>query len=172
MAKAVYLLHCHSLKQKEGEPGAEFVDCEQRKCLALREIGINVKDSPFFKIHPTWHNKHEIHIIDSNYIFNGVTLLGRVTSLFENCIPVTERCEPVVNALFCKYCKGNDHKKTTQRKELSRPEIVQNSSFRISVSKKSLLPCTICEALDRFTHLCPRKPEIKKCLGKTRTTMR
>ena len=53
MAKAVYLLHCHSLKQKEGEPGAEFVDCEQRKCLALREIGINVKDSPFFKIHPT-----------------------------------------------------------------------------------------------------------------------
>jgi hypothetical protein len=39
------LLHYHSLKQKEGETGAEFVDREQREYLALREMGINVDDS-------------------------------------------------------------------------------------------------------------------------------
>ena len=45
MAKAAHLLHYLSLKQLEGESGAEFVDREEREYLALPQMGINVDDS-------------------------------------------------------------------------------------------------------------------------------
>ena len=42
MSKAAYLLHYHSLKQLEGESGAEFVDQEQREYHALQQMGVNI----------------------------------------------------------------------------------------------------------------------------------
>jgi hypothetical protein len=43
--KASHLLRYSTLKQQEGESGADFVDREQRENTALREMGINVDDS-------------------------------------------------------------------------------------------------------------------------------
>jgi hypothetical protein len=43
--KASHLLRYSTLKQHEGESGADFVDREQREYTALREMGINVDDS-------------------------------------------------------------------------------------------------------------------------------
>ena len=45
MSKATHLLQFHSLKQLEGESGAEFVGQEQREYLALQQMGINADDS-------------------------------------------------------------------------------------------------------------------------------
>jgi hypothetical protein len=43
--KASHLLRYSTLKQQEGESGADFVDRKQREYTALREMGINVDDS-------------------------------------------------------------------------------------------------------------------------------
>jgi hypothetical protein len=43
--KASHLLRYSTLKQQEGESGADFVDRGHREYTALREIGINVDDS-------------------------------------------------------------------------------------------------------------------------------
>jgi hypothetical protein len=45
MVKASHLLRYSTLKQKEGESGADFVDWEKKEFIALREMGINVDDS-------------------------------------------------------------------------------------------------------------------------------
>jgi hypothetical protein len=42
---ASQLLRYSTLKQQEGESGADFVDREQKEYTTLREMGINVDDS-------------------------------------------------------------------------------------------------------------------------------
>lgn len=173
IAKASHLLHYHSLKQKEGESGAEFVDREQREYLALREMGINVDDSlrlTKFIQQDTTNSKHR-SLAQTIYSTPAMTL-NRATSLFENYQPSSSTAvSSSVNALFCTNCKKSGHdlkscKKKSNHKRKQKNFAQKQTDSKISHKpKKQRFPCAICEDKGHITHLCPRKAEVQKCLG-------
>jgi hypothetical protein len=86
--KASHLLRYSTLKQQEGESGADFVDREQREYTALREIGINVDDSlrlTKFIQQDTINLKHKL-LAQTIFTTPNITL-SRATSLFETYNP-------------------------------------------------------------------------------------
>jgi hypothetical protein len=177
--KASHLLRYSSLRQQEGESGADFVDREQREYTALREMGINVDDSlrlTKFIQQDTTNSKYK-SLAQTIFTTPNMTL-SRATSLFETYHPgeqpAAESSAPSVNAIFCTYCHKNGHKvktcrnkirdeKDKKRKNSSSP--TEHSSEDSSSGKRQRFPCSICEAKDHKTHECPRMPEVRKCLG-------
>jgi predicted RNA-binding protein len=109
MVKASHLLRYSNRKQNEGESGADFVDREQKKFLALREMGINVDDSLHltkFIQQDTTNSKHK-SLAQTIFTTPNMTL-SRATSLFEIYHPGSSSSStpaPSVNALFCRHCK-------------------------------------------------------------------
>jgi hypothetical protein len=65
--KASHLLRYSTLKQQEGESGADFVNREQREYTALREMGINVDDIAINQIYSAGNNKFKAQVIGSDY---------------------------------------------------------------------------------------------------------
>lgn len=171
IAKASHLLHYHSLKQKEGETGAEFVDREQREYLALREMGINVDDSlrlTKFIQQDTTNSKHR-SLAQTIYSTPAMTLT-RATSLFENYQP-SSAVSTSVNALFCTNCKKTGHDLKSCKKRSNNKRKQHNSAQKKTDSKnshkpkKQRFPCALCEQTGHYTHQCPRKAEAQKSLG-------
>jgi hypothetical protein len=112
MVKASHLLRYSSLKQNEGESGADFVDREQKQFQALQEMGINMDDSlrlTKFIQQDTANSKHK-SLAQTIFTTPNMTL-SRATSLFETYHPESSSStpEPSVNALFCRYCKKKGH---------------------------------------------------------------
>jgi hypothetical protein len=111
--KASHLLRYSSLKQQEGESGADFVDREQRGYTALPEMGINIDDSlrlTKFIQQDTTNSKHK-SLAQTVYATPNMTL-SRATSLFETYHPGSSSSSTQassVNALFCRYCKKESH---------------------------------------------------------------
>ena len=112
-AKAAQLLRYSALVQLEGESGADFVDREQRAYIALQDMGVNVDDSlrlTKFIQQDSTNSKHKA-LAHSIFTTPNMTL-NRATSLFETYLPgdtATAAPAPVVNALFCRYCKQKGH---------------------------------------------------------------
>jgi hypothetical protein len=177
--KAFHLLRYSSLKQQEGESGAEFVDREQREFTALREMGINMDDSlrlTKFIQQETTNSKHK-SLAQTIYTTPNMTL-SRATSLFETYHPgeqpAAESSAPSVNAIFCNYCRKNGHKTKGCRKKISdeKNKRRQNSSSSEhssdeSSGKRRRFPCSICEDFNHKTHECPRMPEVRKFLAQS-----
>jgi hypothetical protein len=112
--KASHLLRYSTLKQQEGESGADFVDREQREYTALGEMGINVDDSlrltKFIQQDTTNYKYKSL----AQTIFTSPNMtLSRATSLFETYHPDDQLAEssflPSVNAMFYRYCKKKGH---------------------------------------------------------------
>jgi hypothetical protein len=175
--KASHLLRYSTLKQQEGESGADFVDREQKEFVALRDMGINVDDSlrlTKFIQQDTTNSRHK-SLAQTIYTTPNMTL-SRATSLFETYHPsavVSESAPaPVVNALFCRYCKqkGHEiqscHKKTKNDHNKRKKPEVSRKSDSAHKGKKKRFPCDLCDAQDHPTYKCPRKGEARKALGK------
>lgn len=178
--KASHLLRYSTLKQQEGETGADFVDREQKEFLALRDMGINVDDSlrlTKFIQQDTTNSRHK-SLAHSIYTTPNMTL-SRATSLFETYNPGSSVSEapppttPVVNALFCRYCKQRGHEIQSCRKKTKsdhtkrkKPDVSKRSDSSHK-NKKKRFPCALCDSTDHPTHLCPRKAEARKALGKS-----
>jgi hypothetical protein len=109
MVKASHLLRYSTLKQNEGESGADFVDRAQKEFLALREMGINVDDSLRLTKFIQQDRTNSKHKSLAQTIFTTPNMtLSRATSLFETYHPGSSSSStqaPSVNALFCRYCK-------------------------------------------------------------------
>lgn len=177
MVKAAHLLQYSTLKQNEGESGADFVDREQKEFLALREMGINVDDSlrlTKFIQQDTTNSKHK-SLAQTIFTTPNMTL-SRATSLFETYHPSSSSSSastPAVNALFCRYCKKEGHniqscnkKKKRNQKEKEKPKRPQHKNTHSSgpLKKKQRYPCVICDSSDHLSYQCPRREEVKKCL--------
>lgn len=174
--KAAHLLRYSSLSQLEGETGADFVDREQKAYLALQEMGVNVDDSlrlTKFIQQDTTNSKHKAL---AHTIFTTPNMtLNRATSLFETYLPGdTSTAAPSVNAIFCRYCKKNGHdiqactkrpKNDRKGKAPNKRPAQKNQPLKNSPKKKSRFPCGICDAFGHPTYQCPRKAEVKQCLG-------
>jgi hypothetical protein len=111
--KASDLLRYSTLKQQEGESGADFVDREQRIYTALREMGINVDDSlRYYQIYSAGYNKLKEQVIGSDYFHYSQYDSLSCDFTFETYNPGSSSSlapAPSVNALFCRYCKKNGH---------------------------------------------------------------
>lgn len=179
--KASHLLRYSTLRQQEGETGADFVDREQKEFLALRDMGINVDDSlrlTKFIQQETTNSRHK-SLAQTIYTTPNMTL-SRATSLFETYHPEMTLSDsssapstaPVVNALFCRYCKQKGHEiqschkksKNTQNKRKKTESKKPGSSH---TNKKKRYPCALCDATDHSTYKCPQKDEARKALSKT-----
>jgi hypothetical protein len=175
--KASHLLRYSSLKQKEEESGAEFVDREQREFTALSEMGINMDDSlrlTKFIQQETTNSKHK-SLAQTIFTTPNMTL-SRATSLFETYHPgasSSPTSAPSVNALFCRYCKKEGHniqscdkKRKKNQKEKEKPKRTQHKNSQSSgpSRKKQRYPCVICDATDHLSYQCPRKEEVRQCL--------
>jgi hypothetical protein len=176
--KASHLLRYSTLKQQEGETGADFVDREQKEFVALRDMGINVDDSlrltKFIQQDTT--NSHHKSLAQTIYTTPNMTL-SRATSLFETYHPGLSPSEsasaPVVNALFCRYCKQKGHEiqscqKKTKNGQSKRKKPESKKQLPSGPkNKKKRFPCALCDATDHSTFQCPHKDEARKALGKS-----
>ena len=175
MVKASHLLRYSQLKQLETETGAEFVDRENKEYTALREMGVNVDDSlrlTKFIQQDTTNSKHK-SLAQSIYTTPNMTL-SRATSLFETYHPGTQQqTAPVllVKTLTCRYCKKKGHsikdcrkKKSAHKNAQKKEDTPQTPSFKPS-GKRKRYPCVICDSTDHLSHNCPRREDVKKCLG-------
>lgn len=176
VAKAAHLLQYHSLKQLDNETGADFVDREQKEYLALQQMGINVDDAlrlTKFIQQGTTNSRHK-SLAQTIFSTPNMTL-KRATGLFETYAPADP--VPVVNALFCRYCKAKDHniQSCTKKKKNFQKKRGQNSvsSAKPTTSnKKQRFPCVICDSVDHLTYQCPRKSEARKCLASSSSSVR
>ena len=156
MSKAAHLLHYHSLKQLEGESGAEFVDQEQRENLALQQMGINVDDSlrlTKFMQQGTTNSKHR-SLAQTIFSTPNMTL-GKATSLFETYTPAEPSSSNVsVNDVICYFCRKKGHTAQNCQKKKRHPKKKrdqlqpkdQKSSLRKTVTKRQRFFCVICES--------------------------
>ena len=172
--KASHLLRYSTLKQQEGETGADFVDREQKEFVALRDMGINVDDSlrlTKFIQQDTTNSRHK-SLAQTIYSTPNMTL-SRATSLFETYHPGIAISEPssapVVNALFCRYCKQKGHEiqscqKKTKNGQSKRKKSESKKPSSSHKSKKKRFPCALCDATDHLTFHCPQKDEARKAL--------
>ena len=177
--KASHLLRYSTLKQQEGETGADFVDREQKEFVALRDMGINVDDSlrlTKFIQQDTTNSRHK-SLAQTIYTTPNMTL-SRATSLFETYHPGTVDSEsasahaPVVNALFCRYCKQKGHEiqscqKKTKNSQSKRKKPESKKQFPSHKNKRKRFPCVLCDSLDHSTYHCPHKDEARKALVKS-----
>ena len=175
MVKAAHLLRYSTLKQIEGESGADFVDREQKEFVALREMGINVDDSlrlTKFIQQDTTNSRHK-SLAHSIYTTPNMTL-SRATSLFESYQPAGDSSQqPTVNALFCRYCKKPGHeiescnkKSKSDKKKSSKNSRSKPSSTKEYEKKRKRFPCALCDSTKHSTFHCPRKQEARKCIAK------
>lgn len=183
LTKASQLLRYHSLRQNEGESGADFVDREQKEYLTLREMGVNVDDSlrlTKFIQQGTTNQKHK-SLAQTIFTTPNMTL-NRATSLFETWQP--EETTPSVNVVNCKHCGRPPHKKgkcpTLDRPRGKRQDREKfkksgknkrNQSSNSSSRKKRRYPCAICDSYDHPSYLCPRKDEVQKCLASSKKSV-
>ena len=192
ITKAAHLLKYHSLKQEEGESGADFVDKEQREFMALQDMGVTVDDTlrlTKFIQEKTTNSMHS-GLARTIYSTPAITLT-KATALFEGYVPQqsqSSNSEPSVSALFCRYCKKNNHliedcqkrqknnagkSSNKNGRDKSKPKKSNKSSSTGSSGnsrKKPRYPCAICDSTDHATHLCPRKADVAKCLEKMKST--
>ena len=159
-AKAAQLLRYSALVQLEGESGADFVDREQRAYIALQDMGVNVDDSlrlTKFIQQDSTNSKHKA-LAHSIFTTPNMTL-NRATSLFETYLPgdtATAAPAPVVNALFCRYCKQKGHeiescRKKTKNSQSKRRKPESKKQFSSHKNKKKRFPCALCDATDHST---------------------
>jgi hypothetical protein len=183
MVKASHFLRYSSLKQNEGESGADFVDREHKQFQALQEMGINMDDSlrltKFIQL-DTANSKHKS--LAQTIFTTPIMTLSRATSLFETYHPVSSSSStpaPSVNALFCRYCKKEGHniqscdkKKRKNQKEKEKPKRSQHKNSQSSgpSRKTQRYPCVICDATDHLSYQCPRKEEVRQCLKSSEET--
>jgi hypothetical protein len=167
--KASHLLRYSTLKQQEGESGADFVDREQREYTALREMGINVDDSlRLTKLiqQETTNSKHK-SLAQTIFTTPNMTL-SRATSLFETYHPGSSSSPtpaPSVNALFCRYCKKKGHaiqsctkkSKYEQQKNKRKPQTEEKPRTSSHKKKKWRFTCAICNATDHSSFKCPKR---------------
>ena len=176
--KSKHMLNYHALTQGESESGPEFVNCELREYLALRDMGVHIDDSirlTKFIQQDTTNSKHK-QLAQTIFTTPNMTL-GRAASLFETynppsgpaAVPTT----PTVNAVTCRYCKGKDHKLSdcpkkkpvSDKKRAEKP--YSSSSAQSRSAKRQRFPCAICDSMDHLSHLCPRREEVKRCLAQS-----
>ena len=183
LTKASHLLRYHSLRQNEGETGADFVDREQKEFLSLREMGVNVDDSLRLTkfIQPTTTNQKHKSLAQTIFTTPNMTL-SRATSLFETYHP--EETTTSVNVVTCRHCNKPEHKGGKcpvldkrkgkyygrGRNRNSGDKSHRKSSPK-SNNKKPRYPCAICDAADHATHLCPRRDEAIKCISKAKKSV-
>ncbi len=168
--KASHLLRYSTLKQNEGESGADFVDREQKEYLALRDMGINVDDSlrlTKFIQQDTTNSKHK-SLAQTIFTTPNMTL-SRATSLFETYHPGDQQPAGVssVNALFCRYCKKKGHaiqsctKKAKNEQKNKRKthtnEKPSTSSQSSHKKKKWRFTCAICDSTEHSSFKCPQR---------------
>ena len=165
--KASHLLRYSTLRQQEGESGADFVDREQREYTALREMGINVDDSlrlTKFIQQDTTNSKHK-SLAQTIFTTPNMTL-SRATSLFETYHPGDQPSAgaPSVNALFCRYCKKKGHaiqsctKKTKNEQKNKRKSQAEDKPRSSSHRKKNRrFTCAICDSTDHSSFKCPKR---------------
>ena len=178
VAKASHLLQYYQLRQQEAESGADFVDREAREYNSLRDMGVNIDDSlrlTKFIQQDTANSKHK-SLAQTLYTTPNITL-NRATSLFETYAPGSQSSMPTVNALItCGYCKKNGHdakdcrkkikkENDKKRKASSNSKTPTSKPSHDSGRKRQRFPCCICDGKDHRTHQCPRKAEVRKCLG-------
>ena len=108
------MLNYHALTQGKSKSGAEFVDLELRKYLALRDMDVQIDD--FIRLttfiqQDTTNAKHK-RLAQTIFTTPNMTL-GCAASLFETYNPpsgpAAAPTTPTVNAVICRYCKGKDH---------------------------------------------------------------
>jgi hypothetical protein len=138
-------------------------------------MGINVDDSlrlTKFIQQGTTNSRHK-SLAQTIFSTPNMTL-NRATTLFETYAPAES--VPVVNALFCRYCKANDHniqsctkKKNFQKK---RGQNSVSSTKTTTSNKKQRFPCVLCDSVDHLTYQCPRKSEARKCLANSSSSVR
>ena len=182
--KASHLLRYSTLKQQEGESGADFVDREQREYTALQEMGINVDESlrlTKFIQQDTTNSKYK-SLAQTIFTTPNMTL-SRATSIFETYHPGEQLAEsslPSVNAMFCRYCKKKGHviqscmKKSKNAQNVQRKphaeedDPANNDSSSESddepSTKKRRYMCALCDLCDHPSHRCPRLPEVRQYL--------
>ena len=156
ITKAKHMLIYHALTQGESKSGAEFVDCELREYLTLRDMGVQIDDSirlTKFIQQDTTNTKHK-QLAQAIFTTPNMTL-GRAASLFETynppsgpaAVPTT----PTVNAIFCRYCKGKDHKLSDypKKKPVSDKKRAEKSYSSSSAQSRSAKLCH-CRGLKTF----------------------
>ena len=179
--KASHLLRYSSLKQQEGESGAEFVDREQREFTALREMGINMDDSlrlTKFIQQDTTNSKHK-SLAQTIFTTPNMTL-SRATSLFETYHPGGDPSTagaPSVNALFCRYCKKKGHaiksctKKTKyEQKNKRKPQTEEKPRTSSHKKKKWRFTCAICDSTDHSSFKCPKREVARTAAAGSKTS--
>jgi hypothetical protein len=179
--KASHLLRYSSLKQQEGESGAEFVDREQREFTALREMGINMDDSlrlTKFIQQETTNSKHK-SLAQTIFTTPNMTL-SRATSLFETYHPGGDSSTagaPSVNALFCRYCKKKGHaiqsctKKTKyEQKNKRKPQTEEKPRTSSHKKKKWRFTCAICDSTDHSSFKCPKREVARTAAAGSKTS--
>ena len=179
--KASHLLRYSSVKQQEGESGAEFVDREQREFTALREMGINMDDSlrlTKFIQQETTNSKHK-SLAQTIFTTPNMTL-SRATSLFETYHPGGDSSTagaPSVNALFCRYCKKKGHaiqsctKKTKyEQKNKRKPQTEEKPRTSSHKKKKWRFTCAICDSTDHSSFKCPKREVARTAAAGSKTS--
>ena len=179
--KASHLLRYSSLKQQEGESGAEFVDREQREFTALREMGINMDDSlrlTKFIQQETTNSKHK-SLAQTIFTTPNMTI-SRATSLFETYHPGGDSSTagaPSVNALFCRYCKKKGHaiqsctKKTKyEQKNKRKPQTEEKPRTSSHKKKKWRFTCAICDSTDHSSFKCPKREVARTAAAGSKTS--
>ena len=165
--KSKHMLNYHALTQGESESGPEFVNCELREYLALRDMGVHIDDSirlTKFIQQDTTNSKHK-QLAQTIFTTPNMTL-GRAASLFETYNPPSGPAAPTtptVNAVICRYCKGKDHNLSDcpKKKPVSDHKKAENpyspSFARFRPAKRQMFPCAISNSMDHLPHLCPRR---------------
>jgi hypothetical protein len=172
--KAAHLVQYHSLKQREEESGADYVDREQREFNILRGMGVQVDDSmrlTKFIQDRTTNSQH--HVLAQTILSTPQITLSRATSLFEGYKP-SPPPPVVVNALdvSCNYCKKRGHQVADCRKLKAKERSKERPSGRStpekfrsnSKSKKPRYPCGICDSSNHSAFQCPLKNDVMKCV--------
>lgn len=177
--KASHLLRYSTLKQQEGESGADFVDREQREYTMLREMGINVDDSlrlTKFIQQDTTNSKHK-SLAQTIFTTPNMTL-SRATSLFETYQPGSTP-EPSVNALFCPNCKKKGHTiqsckkkkgKNVQQKIKRKPQDEEKPRTSSHKKKKWRFTCAICDSTDHSSFKCPKREVARMAAAGSKTS--
>jgi hypothetical protein len=174
--KASHLLRYSTLKQQEGESGADFVDREQREYTALREMGINVDDSLRLTKciqHDTTNSKYK-SLAQTIFTTPNMTL-SPATSLFETYHPMNSLLNPASYHLATPCSAGTVKKGHTIKSCMKKSKNAQNvqrnphpeendpANYEPSTKKRRYM-CALCDLCDHPSHRCPRLPEVRQYL--------